>query len=239
MRHGLRLLPVLLFALVSAFPQAQAAKPVSTPSVQAGNCSIAGVGYVSNVKIVCEDVPQKDVQRLLKTFNEILSDDKAINPKLDKIQSTLDEMRALNSHSDLGNLGQRAVSLALEIAQVLNDVDSELNNPFLRQNYSSEEIIKYHEQRKRITQNSFKHFYWKDIEELRQEFASHNYKSRRLDETVENIDSVPASMQLGPIWPEMETISACLVRLASQLPSPPPADQLNFLPLEASEMCPD
>lgn len=202
---------LLLFLLSSGFSTAQTQTAKQAASVQAGDCSIVGVGYVSNVKIVCEGIPQKDADKLLSVLRELLRDSNATESKLDSIQTKLDEMRSENAHRDIGNLGERAVNLALEMDSFVKreDAADSSYNPVFRQHHTDDEIRKWHRNSEVSTESEFKFHYWDELKQIRQEFAEHNYKSRTLDGIIDRVDSQDKWDQIidqtGNLHPEMQS----------------------------------
>jgi hypothetical protein len=220
---------LLLMAHLVSAAQTQATK--QTPSVQAGNCSIAGVGYVSNVKIVCTGVPQKDVDRLLHTFNAILSDEKTVIPKLDRIQASLDAMATANAKSNLGNLKRRASALAIDIDSFWRMRDQQ--DPATIQGAHppiTPALAQEHHEWAYWTADMFMFQYWPSVIAMRDEFTSHNFSDPKLDSIIESVNSVKELHErlkasgvndkvadIGTF--EIEDIASSLFELANELPN--------------------
>ncbi|HEX3437386.1 MAG TPA: hypothetical protein VHT24_11520 [Pseudacidobacterium sp.] len=221
-------LSLLMFSISVA---AQTQTTQQAPSIQAGNCSIAGAGYVSNVKIVCEGIPQKDADKLLNILHELLRNNTATDAKLDSIQARLDELRIESAQQDMGNLGVRAIDLARDITQMLNTYNSmdESRNPDFIKHHSTDEVTKAHDYYEKSLGVEFMMRFWPRLRQLQQEFALHNYRSITLDQLANEIDlknKLPNRDDFPVIRPELDIIRVCLKRLASEVPSPPASLQL-------------
>jgi hypothetical protein len=209
-----RTVPILALAVSPFFAIAQtkAGSNEVIGAAQAGNCSIAAVGTVSNVRIICNGVPRQDAERFRQLLNGLLVDQKTMTIKLDALQAQLQILNTTVANTPLNTLGSRAVEYSNQIEKFLQNRGTQepQQDTKVDQNIDTGKL--------HALQEDFRRQYWRGLKDLRDEFAAHYLHDSSLDSEIslwESRDNLELDAQVlkGQVGEEIVSVQPLIQSL--------------------------